>query len=145
MFDEHCNSIVFQTNINNHDDVDSLLNDIAQGAFVNKFTKALESKFNECFPSDVLPKGLSKLEIRKRLAKLRFETDVQFLKNGDNDFEPKAREQIYQYSEIDLSYIESKEIIHKLLQLVENKSSGCLLYTSPSPRDQRGSRMPSSA
>ena len=25
------------------------------------------------------------------------------------------------------------------------KSSTCLLYTSPSPRDQRGSRMPSSA
>ena len=25
------------------------------------------------------------------------------------------------------------------------KSKGCLLYTSPSPRDQRGSRMPSSA
>ena len=24
-------------------------------------------------------------------------------------------------------------------------TSGCLLYTSPSPRDQRGSRMPSSA
>ena len=24
-------------------------------------------------------------------------------------------------------------------------SQGCLLYTSPSPRDQRGSRMPSSA
>ena len=26
-----------------------------------------------------------------------------------------------------------------------NTSKGCLLYTSPSPRDQRGSRMPSSA
>ena len=25
------------------------------------------------------------------------------------------------------------------------KLAGCLLYTSPSPRDQRGSRMPSSA
>ena len=25
------------------------------------------------------------------------------------------------------------------------KHKGCLLYTSPSPRDQRGSRMPSSA
>ena len=25
------------------------------------------------------------------------------------------------------------------------KAIGCLLYTSPSPRDQRGSRMPSSA
>ena len=26
-----------------------------------------------------------------------------------------------------------------------DQSYGCLLYTSPSPRDQRGSRMPSSA
>ena len=29
-------------------------------------------------------------------------------------------------------------------KVIEN-SEGCLLYTSPSPRDQRGSRMPSSA
>ena len=28
---------------------------------------------------------------------------------------------------------------------IRNQCSGCLLYTSPSPRDQRGSRMPSSA
>ena len=27
----------------------------------------------------------------------------------------------------------------------KGEESGCLLYTSPSPRDQRGSRMPSSA
>ena len=31
------------------------------------------------------------------------------------------------------------------LQESRNWSMGCLLYTSPSPRDQRGSRMPSSA
>ena len=29
--------------------------------------------------------------------------------------------------------------------VVVHKSQACLLYTSPSPRDQRGSRMPSSA
>ena len=29
--------------------------------------------------------------------------------------------------------------------LVESAPKACLLYTSPSPRDQRGSRMPSSA
>ena len=29
--------------------------------------------------------------------------------------------------------------------VVGGLSTGCLLYTSPSPRDQRGSRMPSSA
>ena len=28
---------------------------------------------------------------------------------------------------------------------ISSRSDGCLLYTSPSPRDQRGSRMPSSA
>ena len=32
-----------------------------------------------------------------------------------------------------------------LLGLAAPKSKACLLYTSPSPRDQRGSRMPSSA
>ena len=31
------------------------------------------------------------------------------------------------------------------LPFVLNTCNSCLLYTSPSPRDQRGSRMPSSA
>ena len=34
--------------------------------------------------------------------------------------------------------------IHSQIQFFE-KIKTCLLYTSPSPRDQRGSRMPSSA
>ena len=33
-------------------------------------------------------------------------------------------------------------VLERLLQILEDP---CLLYTSPSPRDQRGSRMPSSA
>ena len=37
----------------------------------------------------------------------------------------------------------SIEECRELLSLYENRT--CLLYTSPSPRDQRGSRMPSSA
>ena len=36
-------------------------------------------------------------------------------------------------------FTDSAEV--RAMMLVE----GCLLYTSPSPRDQRGSRMPSSA
>ena len=31
------------------------------------------------------------------------------------------------------------------VETTSTQTSGCLLYTSPSPRDQRGSRMPSSA
>ena len=41
-------------------------------------------------------------------------------------------------------------VIHQSVRELENgfydvSKSVCLLYTSPSPRDQRGSRMPSSA
>ena len=52
--------------------------------------------------------------------------------------------------------VESPEQVHGLLAGIRNSvgdravlyavdQEGCLLYTSPSPRDQRGSRMPSSA
>ena len=46
----------------------------------------------------------------------------------------------------------TKDILDEILdieettgELVEPKPSTCLLYTSPSPRDKRQSRMPSSA
>ena len=32
-----------------------------------------------------------------------------------------------------------------MIAIAQSGGSGCLLYTSPSPRDQRGSRIPSSA
>ena len=39
----------------------------------------------------------------------------------------------------------SRMMIHQPLGGFQGQASDCLLYTSPSPRDQRGSRMPSSA
>ena len=41
-----------------------------------------------------------------------------------------------------LQAVSGNEIHDSLLDV---KAESCLLYTSPSPRDQRGSRMPSSA
>ena len=38
-----------------------------------------------------------------------------------------------------------EELLDDVEPLVEHLRAPCLLYTSPSPRDQRGSRMPSSA
>ena len=35
--------------------------------------------------------------------------------------------------------------IDEIIKNLNQKLKDCLLYTSPSPRDQRGSRMPSSA
>ena len=38
-----------------------------------------------------------------------------------------------------------KNEIERLNLIIDGVNNSCLLYTSPSPRDQRGSRMPSSA
>ena len=38
-----------------------------------------------------------------------------------------------------------RQMRHRLRYLLEQQDMDCLLYTSPSPRDKRQSRMPSSA
>ena len=49
----------------------------------------------------------------------------------------------------DLSLVRARQLTELFVYLMEFRHQqpheGCLLYTSPSPRDQRGSRMPSSA
>ena len=51
------------------------------------------------------------------------------------------------FSEEDIKESGFKNLEDLSLQVAgfQHSSQGCLLYTSPSPRDQRGSRMPSSA
>ena len=44
-----------------------------------------------------------------------------------------------------ISKITSDPKIIKIIHSAKQDLEACLLYTSPSPRDQRGSRMPSSA
>jgi len=125
VFKGFCNSVCFQTNIHNADDVERLYEDIANGKYENKFVRVLVERFNELY-SAVLDADLSVDEVKKNLSKLRFETDVQYLKSGDDYFEPLARDAIYKFSEVDLEYQESREIIIKLLDLVERKSSGVI-------------------
>ena len=51
-------------------------------------------------------------------------------------------------TETPISVEDLPKIENEMKRILENKSNivkSCLLYTSPSPRDQRGSRMPSSA
>ena len=45
----------------------------------------------------------------------------------------------------DLLIVQNKYQMKPELPFVPGSEYACLLYTSPSPRDQRGSRMPSSA
>lgn len=85
VFDCSCHAIVFQTNINNTDDVDELLADIATGTFKDKNSECLISNFNLCFANETTEQ-LSTEKIKSNLSKLKFETDVQYLKIGDDNF-----------------------------------------------------------
>ncbi|HAS7013034.1 TPA: DUF4297 domain-containing protein [Vibrio parahaemolyticus] len=136
VFDDNCNSVIFQTNINNHDHIESVIKDISSGEFTNKHTKVLIDNFNECISKG---KSYSEDEIKKRLTKLKFETDVQYLKSKNNNFDAIVRDKIYRYSEVDLDYFDTQEIIMKLLELVSRKSSGKIdEYTLENIENQAG-------
>ena len=59
----------------------------------------------------------------------------------------KNTDEILKFEKWFNSNIESDKLYKRICELLKNRSisRACLLYTSPSPRDQRGSRMPSSA
>ena len=61
---------------------------------------------------------------------------------NDISQDPREPEEYFIRDKI-LDYGEFSE--HKFCEAIETLSNGCLLYTSPSPRDAHESRMPSSA
>ena len=75
----------------------------------------------------------------------------QWTTYDDNTKEKKAIIEIYQNNDIYLakiveSFSSDKNAICEICKgAKKDQPIICLLYTSPSPRDQRGSRMPSSA
>ena len=65
------------------------------------------------------------------------------------DLDVRLRRLLLEGGEYGPAIVEGKPEESRLFQMVQSgkmpKEKACLLYTSPSPRDQRGSRMPSSA
>ena len=106
----------------------------------NKRQIAINVGPNHFIPRSTPVKNLGKITLsrRKAIPKHVFRTSRQ----GKN-FQLKLNLVPGTY-DLDLGFIEtqfctkSKRVFHIYI-------NGCLLYTSPSPRDQRGSRMPSSA
>lgn len=130
IFDDTCLKVVFQTNINNSDAINEFEQDLKAGKFDNKYSKFLLDEFNDIF-LDNDEEGFEEKEIREKLSKLAFETDVQHLKNGDESFEPLARDKIYKYSEVDLQYEESRQILINLLELISKKTEGIIKDWTP--------------
>ncbi|MDH4560784.1 dsDNA nuclease domain-containing protein [Pseudomonas sp. BN411] len=124
-FPNTCGNVVFMTNTHVDDNVGTLAECASIKDISNKHLKAILDKFNECFVPDDLPK-LTEDQVLELAAKLIFETDVQHIKEKNNNFESTARAKIFEYSEIDLRYNEAQEILISLLNAIEEKSSGII-------------------
>ena len=70
--------------------------------------------------------------------------DMKEVNNSSKLFEKTAKEMTQLQQRLESIYEDMGNKLGKYYDIHE-ADKGCLLYTSPSPRDQRGSRMPSSA
>lgn len=122
-FEDSCKEIIFLTNTHIDEDIENVINDILSDTFSNVHCKLIIDSFNNCFISINNMKYLDIETIKTNLKKLKFETDVEYIKSKHETFEILAKEKIFKYSEIELSHIEAKEILFSLLALVNSKSS----------------------
>jgi coenzyme F420-reducing hydrogenase delta subunit len=123
-FEDSCKEVVFLTNTHIDEDIENIIEDIISDNFSNAHCQLIIDSFNNCFISindGKKPLGID--EIKSNLKKLKFETDVEYIKSKHETFEILAKEKIFKYSEIELSHIEAKEILLSLLALVNRKSS----------------------
>ena len=120
-------------------------------------TKPFDEISNEIFKDlvskkDYLVKEIKELETKKN----EIEKDIESNFKGQSDNIAKRVKGFQEYltgslqnlsQNVEKLELVSQPIIVKPSPLDEKKqdTSTCLLYTSPSPRDQSGSRMPSSA
>lgn len=121
-FGDKCEAVIFQTNINIDNIINELVADLREDVFTSDAAKILLERFTDCFECHDLKTD----QIKNNIKKITFETDVNYLKQKNDHFEPIAREKIYEYSEIDLSRDEARDILLKLIDLVQTKSSGII-------------------
>ena len=79
-----------------------------------------------------------------KMSSIKGRSDDMLIIRGVNLFHTQVEEVINELPFLSPNYqliVERKGVMDSVTVAVET----CLLYTSPSPRDQRGSRMPSSA
>ena len=63
----------------------------------------------------------------------------------DEDFESKIKNEDISIIQFSASWCQPCRVLRPILDKLSDEYKDCLLYTSPSPRDMRRSRMPSSA
>ena len=120
-FGDSCSTVNLQSN----KDFEVIVYDVEK-AFIDEDVNQKHAKHFFCFFKDLQLEAqlLTDGEIKKCLAKLRLNGGSTLVEIDGGNYLALARQAILDYSEIDLQFIEFREIALKLLALVEEKSVG---------------------
>lgn len=118
-FGDSCRSVVLQTNIQFNDHACEINDALLKGTHDHKYAKLFFESFGEIFPDGA---ELDDKGVRTCLSKFKLEPGSSIADPSGDNFLALAKDAVYQYSEVELSYQEFVEIAEKLLALVQRKS-----------------------
>ena len=132
-FDDSCENVTFLTNKSIGSTTTKLSAAVTNDNVKDSnYRKVLES-FIPAFQLDENTNSVD--SVKEKLKKLILKEEQHYLDSRNETFEPLAHKYIYKYSEIELTYIEATEIIHSLLKVVEDKSSGKIDNSDLDPKN----------
>jgi hypothetical protein len=128
VFDEACTEATLLSNVYFADDVVEAVEQLRGKVPTSKAAAFLSSNFSAIF-SIAPPIGDEKTS--ELLSKLSLRPSVSYIDKDRDAFANAARSAIYEYSEIDLTYYETKELANGLVDLVFRKSKVPLAGVAP--------------
>lgn len=118
-FNKSCGNVVLLTNVHFEDSIEEVITSLDKDEFENSEIQFLIQNFNEAFV-DGTP--LDESSIHLNLKKFGIKPGFSIVDPNDSTLSAMARQAIYRYSEVELEFVECEEIIHSLVNLVEEKS-----------------------
>jgi len=128
-FDDACSEATLLSNVHFSDDVVNAVDFLRGKKYNCKASNFLATKFSAIF--SVSP-SIDQVKINEILGKLSLQPAVNYIDKDRDAFANAARSALYKYSEIDLSFHETKELANGLVDLVYKKSKMPLAGVSPS-------------
>lgn len=121
-FPGSCVAITFLTNAFFDDDVEEVGSAIDCGDFSERTLRFLADNYSEAYGASV-----EMSEIHGRIRKLKLSAGNDHIDPHHSEFENKAVNAVWKYSEIDLSHTEGVELVEALLALIQKRSSTKLI------------------
>ncbi len=128
VFDEACVEATLLSNVHFKDDVVETVSQLRDKLPESKSAKFLSEHFSAIF--EISP-VLSDEKSRELLSKISLMPSVNYIDQEGERFAVETRSAIYKYSEIDLTFFETKELSNGLIDLIFKKSKAPLQGIAP--------------